>query len=339
MVVRLLLYGIVGMLALIAVGTVLFPRVAELGSGPREVRWLVAHQPADVYAQAIQVFRSELEKESHGTMTLRVVTPQDLGYAGVIPHDKILMHLRNGDVDISSVYATDLGTIDQSFFALNLPLLFDDYAQVNAAFDGSVGEGVLDSLAGKSDLRGLAFTLSGGFLVLVSPQGEERHLSDFAGKRIATAGGAVAAASIEALGGIPVPMEDVNDVSDARSIDAIETSYARIAPILERLPGASVYESNHRLLFTAIVATDGFIDSLSSAEARALTEVAREAGRIEREDSIARAQDARTALVEKNAVSVPTDAERVLMERSFSAVYARFASGFEELISSIRALR
>jgi TRAP-type C4-dicarboxylate transport system substrate-binding protein len=151
---------------------------------PRAVRWLLAHEPADVYARAIDVFAKEIEKESDGRMRLETVTPSQLGIAGQAGHEEILQLLESGAVELSSTFGVANGTNDVRFWAWQLPFLFENYSEVEAAFDSTVGEQLLAGLGENAPFRALAYTLSGGLRVIASSH-ELRSIEDLRGLRCA----------------------------------------------------------------------------------------------------------------------------------------------------------
>jgi hypothetical protein len=76
-----------------------------------------------------------------------------------------------GEVDISQSYTYFLAEVANPDYAvLELPYLFDDYAHVERALESPTGEGLLASAVDSHGIRGLAYTFSGGLLVMVGPQ-------------------------------------------------------------------------------------------------------------------------------------------------------------------------
>jgi len=255
---------------------------------PREVTWLLSHQPTDVFARAVGVFAQTLENESGGSLSLRVIYPKDVGVEkGDVPHATVLQLLDAGSVDVASVYTIPLGNTFEDFRILNLPFLFDSYERTNAVLDDTALP-ILDQLDGA--IRGLAFTMSGGFRIIASKDLSIEDIQDFKGKRIVTSGGPVAEATLRALGATPVSQElESGSARDFSSIDGVETTYARLSAVLgsDTAFTAHINETNHSMFLTAVVAGGSFFDSLTPLEQRALISAARAAAKVEREDSMA----------------------------------------------------
>jgi TRAP-type transport system periplasmic protein len=333
---RILLWS-VAVFFVAASAYVLFADGREGEERPKEVRWLLSHKPTDVFTRAAEVFKDTLEKESGGALTLSVLEPEDIGITGPgdISHERVREALSRGEADIASVYTVALGKTIPDIAALSLPFLFASYDEAQAALDGAA----LDALPQTGELRGLAFTMSGGFRVLASRDMRAERMEDFAGKRIATSGGDIAEATIAAFGAIPVPLDLEAGPVDTSSVDAVETTYARLSAVL---PSGSEYtrsviETNHSVFLTAIVAHGPFFDSLSDGERSALLTASRAAARVEREDSIALNASVKADLTERGSAVQELSAEtRKEMIEAAQSVYEAFKDAFSP--ETLRAL-
>jgi TRAP-type C4-dicarboxylate transport system substrate-binding protein len=309
-----------------------------------QVRWLISHQPVDVFTRATQVFAQELSKDSNGQMTLVVVTPAQLGLstAGDVPEPTITALLDNGTIDLASPYTVPLGQSDPDFSALNLPFLFGSYAEATSTLDGPIGMQILQGLASKMDAHGLAFTMSGGFRIIASKDTKITSPADLKGKRIATSGGPVAEATLKALGAVPVAFDlESGAPADLTDIDGIETTYARLSGILGADTQYTKYidETDHSLFLTAIVESDSFYDSLPPADQAALQKAALAAAQVEREDSIALNATTKAALTQRGSViTTLTPQERDVFKAQTRSVYAQFQGTFQQgLVSTLLA--
>ncbi len=297
-------------------------------SSAREVKWLLSHQPTDVFDNATRVFADTLKRESGGTLKLVVIQPADVGVdKGDVPHKAVLDALASGVADIASAYTIPLGDNHADFRALNLPFLFASYDEANAALDNAALP-ILGSLSG--DIRGLAFTMSGGFRIIASKTRNFTKTDDLKGARIATSGGPVAEATLKALGAVPVPMDlEHGTERDFSNIDGVETTYARLA---SALGGASAYtshvsETNHSVFLTAVIASGAFYDSLTPAEQRALQDAALAAAKVEREDSIQLNASVKDSLkAEGSSVTELSGDVRAALVKATEPVYEEFKS-------------
>jgi TRAP-type C4-dicarboxylate transport system substrate-binding protein len=65
---------------------------------------------------------------------------------------------------MSQMYTTWLAEkIDPDMLALEMPFIFEDHDHATRVLEGEVGETLLDKITEKSNVRGMAFTYSGGF--------------------------------------------------------------------------------------------------------------------------------------------------------------------------------
>ncbi len=307
----------------------------------RHVRWLLSHQPTSVFDRAATVFAEVLEKESNGTLTVDVVTPQEMGVArGDIPNLDVLRYLDAGTVELATTYTVGLGNDAPAFWSLNLPFLFESYAQAGAILDGSAGRAILDTASTQTSAHALAFTMSGGFRIIASKNTKITSLSDLKGKRIATSGGPVAEATLKALGATPVAtnLENGAPVIDVETIDGIETTYSRLSAVVgsETQYVKYVNETNHSIFLTTILAGNAFYDSLSAGDKTALKKAALAAAAVEREDSISLGEQTKKVLQESGSIIV-APADVPAFRNAVQSVYEKFTPTFgAELITNLR---
>ncbi|MSU73962.1 TRAP transporter substrate-binding protein [Candidatus Kaiserbacteria bacterium] len=329
-------YGL-GVCVLILIAIFALPRTpskasAETNPAPIHVRWLLSHQPVDLFARATQVFADELEKGSNGEMILEVVTPDSIGYKkGDVPNAEILKQLNSGDVQIASAYTVALGHQDPEMWALTLPHLFKSYDSMMPVLDGAVGRQILDSYSAASTAHALAFTMSGGYRIIATKKTSIANLGDMKGLRIATSGGPVAEATLKALGAIPVSLdlENGSQTLDTKSVDGVETTYSRLAEVLGSQTEYIKYinETNHSMFLTAILASDNFYDSLSPQNRKVLENAALAAAQVERQDSIALAKQVKSQLEARGSVvSTLSSQAQNAFKAATQSVYAQLSS-------------
>lgn len=325
--------------ALVIVGSFFVARASssELSHSVIEVRWLISHQPVDVFDRATRVFAEELSRESDGEMELVVITPEQVGLSekGDIPASKVMQLLDNGRVDLASPYTIPLGNSSPAFWSLNLPFLFSDYGHAISVLDGPIGMEMLERLSSQSTVRGLAFTMSGGFRVIASKNTSFTSPADFVGKRIATSGGPVAEATLISLGATPVSLDlESGSPVDLTDIDGVETTYARLSGIVETRTSYTKYisETDHSIFLTALVTSNAFYESLSARHRAALQKAALAAARVERDDAIALNAATKAELSERgSAISTVDPENREVFKRHVQPVYTQFEDVFGRL--------
>jgi TRAP-type C4-dicarboxylate transport system substrate-binding protein len=81
----------------------------------------------------------------------------------VTKHD-LLDLMEQGKIEMSQMYTTWLAEgIEHDMLALEMPFIFEDHDHAARVLEGPVGEGLLEKITEKSNVRGMAFTYSGGF--------------------------------------------------------------------------------------------------------------------------------------------------------------------------------
>jgi C4-dicarboxylate-binding protein DctP len=332
-------YGTGILIGVVALVYVFFGVGAAGAEKSKEIRWLLSHQPTDVFARAADVFRSELEKETSGSLTLRVITPQDIGILkGDVPNEVVLRMLRNGETDIATAYTVALGFDTSDMWAPNLPFLFSNHAAVSDMLDGSLGESILSSLSSRGDVLGLAFTMSGGYRIIASKNTAISSLKDIAGKRIATSGGPVAEATLRSFGAEPIrtDLEAADPQLDASTIDGVEITYSRLGQVIGDTEYTKfINETNHSVFLTAILTDSRFFASLTPTEQAALQKAALAAARVEREDSRILGESVKAQLKASGSTitELSTDASTSFVAAAKS-VYDAFVPQFTDDVAS-----
>jgi len=309
---------------LLAALAILWPSISKsdqaasvASSEVKHVRWLLAHQPTDVFLNSTKVFNDTLAKESGGRLVLDVLTPKDVGFTGSgdIPYTDTLQYLDSGKAEISGTYSVLNSITDPQFAVTNLPYLFKNYTSASKVFDSSIGAELLNSFSQKSSVRALQFTYSGGFRIIVSKNTQIKNLKDLKGLTVATAGGPLAEEFLRSLGATPVSMGLENSSDDLSGVDAIETTYSRLSASIGSNTTFTKYinETNHSLFTTTMVVSDSFYDSLSAEDQAALQKAAAAAAEVERTDSIALGEKTRTDLIAGGSIMVSPSTELVAL--------------------------
>lgn len=318
---------------------------AALTANPIHVRWLLAHQPTDVFANATKVFAATLSKESGGTMVLDVLTPAQVGFtgAGDIPYTQTISYLNQGKAEVSSVYTAAAAIPDPALGVVNLPYLFTNYTSASKVFDSSIGAQLLSAYNASSTVRALAFTYSGGYRIIASDKKIIATPADLVGLHVATSGGQVASAFLTAAGAVPVSLDLESGSSTLSNIDAVETTYSRLSEVVGKNSAYTNYitETGHSLFTTMLVVDDSFYNSLSAADQKALTDATDAAAQVERQDSITLGSTTRAALLSSGSViSTPSTALQAALQAKAETVTAQFTSLFgADTVAAIRSMQ
>lgn len=134
-----------------------------------KIRWVIAHEPLSLFVRAAKDFQEfvnaaqSAEKIEVEVMTLSEYSHKYNDGVMVTKHD-LLDLMEQGKIEMSQMYTTWLAEkYDQDMLALEMPFIFKDHDHATRVLEGEVGEFLLDKITEKSNVRGMAFTYSGGF--------------------------------------------------------------------------------------------------------------------------------------------------------------------------------
>lgn len=279
----------------------------------RKVRWLIAHYPLYLFVRTAKVFTEELDKLLPGQFEIEVHTidsyieqykqleemailpPQIAGLEEPVKGnakkealqvgdykqvkakwDAVFRGLSEGNFEMSQTQVSIVGHyLHSNFSALDLPFLFNDHDHVTRTLDGEIGDSMCQDLADKTDIRGLAFTYSGGYRVIGSTH-EITNISELANTKFMTST-APSTVLFEAAGANPMGrgIADVEDFGDLANGGAIETTYLRFT-------GKHVLKTDHSMFLTTILTGTKFWDSLTEEQQEAFKIAAKRVAKIER---------------------------------------------------------
>lgn len=308
--------------------------------GTYKIKWVLAHEPIGLFKEAANVFSKEVTQKTKGKVTFEILTMAE--YEAKYSHKKVsytefLNELQNGSIEMSQTYTTELGKLNNSFYVLDLPFLFRNHKHAQKVLEGKIGQDLLSSLS-TSQVRGLAFTYSGGYRVVpgVKPI---RKMEDFQGQKVRTSSSPVAQETFNLLGAkaVPLDLSDIDDALKAGKIDQAESTYARYFTLGQDNAAKIVNETNHSLFLTSIIINEKFWQTLPEEYRKIMSDTAVKAARIERDHSVAEGVKTRKQCLE-NGIQVVSMSrkEEARMKKALMPVYKKFGPMIgEQLISSI----
>jgi TRAP-type transport system periplasmic protein len=310
-----------------------------------KIRWVIAHEPLSLFVRAAKDFEREVNAQQSNQkieveiMTLTEYSDRYNSGQTVTKHD-LLELMETGKIEMSQMYTTWLAEhYSDDMHVLDMPFLFEDHDHASRVLEGPVGEYLLGSIKEKSNVRGLAFTYSGGFRCILSAK-EIRTLADFVGTPIRSNKNPMAMETFRAIGAEPVAMEleAINEAVEAGVIVGGETAYPRIYPLGQNEFHTSVVDSEHSLFLTSIIITDTFWNSLDTELQTVIKTAAIRAGRAERVESIKDGEQAKVKLVEEGKEVVRlSDEDQAEFVRRTAVVYDKFTNFFKPgLVDQIR---
>jgi TRAP-type C4-dicarboxylate transport system substrate-binding protein len=318
---------------------------------PIHIKWVLAHEPIDIFIRAAEKFKSVVEQQAPGQFDIEVLTLSEYSEkyntsvteesANRITKHDLLDHMDAGKIEMSQMYTYVLSKYNRDLDALDLPFLFKDHDHAARVFEGTIGEELLAGYSRNSNVQGMAFTYSGGFMNMPVNK-KVTSLSDMAGVKVRVSNSPVASATWAALGADPVVM-DVEKITQGirdGEIEAGESSWPRIYACDQNQVAASILEPNHRLLLTNIIINKDFLSGLSDEHQQILKQAAIEAGRYERAVAVAEVEPTK-ARCEQDGIPVVqlSDEDLNVFREKTAVVYQQFENTFSPgLVESIRQL-
>jgi TRAP-type C4-dicarboxylate transport system substrate-binding protein len=139
-----------------------------------KIRWVIAHEPLSLFVRAAKDFQEfvnaaqSAEKIEIEVMTLSEYSQKYNNGVIVTKHD-LLDLMEQGKIEMSQMYTTWLAEkYEHDLLALDMPFIFEDHDHATRVLEGEVGEFLLNKITEKSNVRGMAFTYSGGFRNILS---------------------------------------------------------------------------------------------------------------------------------------------------------------------------
>jgi C4-dicarboxylate-binding protein DctP len=246
-----------------------------------------------------------------------------------------------GKIEMSQMYTTWLAEhYEHDFLAFEMPYIFGDHDHASRVLEGEVGETLLAKLTDNSNVRGLAYTYSGGFRCL-GVNKTVSALADLTGEKLRSNRNPVGQAVIRTMSGVEpfvCETEEAREHVARGDCNGNDTVYSRIYPLNQNDVIQSVVDSKHSLFLTTMIIGDRFWDSLSDEVKAVIKKAAIQAGRNERTTTIEDGLQARDRLLnEGKSVYEPTAEETADMKARMQVVYSEFESTFSNnLIERIR---
>jgi TRAP-type C4-dicarboxylate transport system substrate-binding protein len=273
-------------------------------STPRKIRWLIAHQPQELFFRTARAFSQALKNYSNDEFEIEMLTYDDyVTKYHEIPGLEEMKHSPDSDVifnevgmkafwgalfdseiEMSQIQVHRVADHHHDFKILDLPFLFEDHDHVKRVVEGPVGQKLCSELGRKSGITGLAFTYSGGYRVVGSHE-PIATLDQLSTMKIAVQQPLSLGTTLEDLGGsyaVSAPTEWHHTDPMKNGFDAVETTYLRF----KEVNGKYVFKTNHSMFLTTILVSNKFWGSLAPAHQEAFRKAALDASRQERKWSL-----------------------------------------------------
>jgi len=271
-----------------------------------KIKWLIAHEPVHLFLRTAEAFAADVKEKTAGAVDIEIYTHTDYSdkYNNGLKENP-LAHMERGELEMSQLHISQLWKYNvPAFMALELPFLFESHEHATRILEGQIGQDMLLNLKEKSPARGLAFTYSGGYRVMVSNE-EINELGDFHNMSFYTGTNPIGMDTIAAIGGQPDPHAvdhfwyTVNNYGDKH--DAVDTTIPRIVSakvadtVLNRTKKRYITDTKHSMFLTSIVVSETWWAGLSDEIKSIISQAAVDAARLERKWSIEDAEEIKLA--------------------------------------------
>lgn len=309
----------------------------------KNIRWVIAHEPIDLFLKAAQRFSNSVKLKTNGEIDIEILSLTEYGKKynngnRITKHD-LLQLMEEGVVEMSQMYTTWLGHYNKDMFVLDMPFLFRDHTHADTVLEGGIGEYILNGLE-KTPVRGLAFTYSGGYRIIPANK-ELSTVEAFRGTKIRTARSPVAIDTFNALGAevnSTVELEEMNEAADNGVIDAGESTFVRVIPLKQNESFEYVNDTAHSLFLTSIIIATKFWDTLDTDTQQIMKEAALDAARSERKEAVEQIPGIIADCKEKNVSVVTMSAVETEKFKTLTApLYDKYKNFFStDLIAKIQ---
>ena len=311
-----------------------------------KIRWLIAHQPVYLFHRVATDFANIVNKLSKDhRIEIEILTAEEFNsiYNPEESASRLNLYkfLQNNTVQIAQLQTTSLGRrFNRKMQIFDMPYLFEDHDHAAQILEGPIGHRLLNEFNPSSNLKGLAYTYSGGFRLMPFNQ-EVSDLAQLVGARARSGISPIAQETMKSFGFEPVPIE-IEEVSshvlDGQVIGGEHTTQ-RLLPDQCDEWIKTIVDTQHSLFLTSIVVNNDWWNSLSDDFKDILTSAALQAARNERELSIKDGEDSLVKLMAQGVSYIkPTDEKMAEFKSKTSGVYDKFDADYfgEDLVGQIK---
>lgn len=311
---------------------------------PIKIKWVLAHEPVDLFIRAAKRFQEVMEERAPGRVEIDIILLSEYikrynQGQPVTKHD-LLSQVEEGRVEMCQLESYILASLNPDLYAFDLPFLFRDHDHAARVFEGSIGQRMLDGYSARGrNVQGMAFTYSGGYKQ-VGLNRPIDSLKDLVNTKFRVSPSPVSEDTFVSLGTEPVQcdIEQMVEVVNSGQADGGELGWPRLYALDLASVTQTIIETDHSLLLTNIIINKDFFDGMPEDLKPIMKEAALEAGRHEREISIADVEPtAQRAVDDGIRIIKMTREEREQFQNVAAKTYEKFDYLFEPgLIDSIR---
>ena len=312
---------------------------------PITVRWVLAHDPIELFIRAAERFSEIVEEHAPGRFNIEVMTLSEYSArynnGKPVAKSELLGLMASGQLEMSQMYTYVLSQFNPDLNVLDLPFLFRDHDHSARVFEGKIGQSLLDGYSrNDSKIQGMAFTYSGGFKHLALSEHAD-SITDLANAKIRISNSPVSKDTFDSLGAKPVNLEieQLTRAMQDGTVDGGECTWPRLYSMGAEKVTRTVIDTEHSLLLTNIIINSDFFSGLDPELQAIMSTAAVEAARYERDISVADvAPTTARALADGIKVIKLDNAQREQFRQATAHMYNKYETEFTTgLIDSIKA--
>lgn len=310
---------------------------------PKLVKWVLAHDPIEIFIRAAEEFAKIVEQKAPGRLNIDVLTLDQYSKkyrnGERVVKGQLLDLMAQGEIEMSQMYTYVLSKFNRDLDVLDMPFLFRDHDHAARVFEGPIGERMLDGYSRDgSKIKGMAFTYSGGYKNIPFNK-DVTSLADFVGAKVRVSNSPIAQATFRSLGAEPTTfeIEELADRLGTDQIDAGECTWPRFYGNGVYRNAKSVVNTDHSLLVTNIIINTDFFNSLDAELQNIVKDAAIEAARFERKISVDDVEPTESRAKSEGVKVIDlTPQERQQIKDKTKTVYSEFENYFSPgLVDSI----
>jgi len=304
-----------------------------------KVNWLIAHKPVNLFIRTAEAFKKAIAEATDGKYEIVIHEKESEEHFIAETGKTTVKALADNDFQMSQTEVYQIGKMHEGtrdFLALDLPFLFESHDHCSAVMEGPIGEELNNKLHKHLNVKGLAYTYSGGYRNFGSNK-ELKNLSDLANANSVRVGGnPVCQDYIKELG-VDINRQSIQSAEHWLKIDEIEAD--SVENTYTRFPEAKYWlNTNHNMFITDIMTSDAFWNTLDNDTKDIFKQTAVKVARLERKWS-EEDHDAFEASAEVHGKTITpiSEEDKALMREKAAPVYEKWSKELSpNLVANIK---
>jgi len=308
-----------------------------------KLTWIIAHEPAYLFHRVAADFKRIVNERSKTVnIDIEILSAEEYNDT-YSPSEPVSRHnmwklLQNNSVQIAQMQTTSLAKqFNKQMHVLDMPFIFDDHNHAAEILEGDVGTFLLNNFDKSSNLKGLAYTYSGGFRLMPLNK-TVSSLSEIMGSTMRSGMSEIAQDTMKAFGFNPLPTEIDEVTSVIESGEAIGAEHVAQRLLPDRCDDwiKTIIDTQHSLFLTSIVVNNEWWNSLDQEVQEIFMYAAREAAKNERVLSLVDGEKSVNRLVNNGVKLINLSVEEMQSLKNMTKpVYEKYEHTFS-FINQIR---